>query len=78
MCTESIVQELNFPNSSVEDVQLKIETIRISYTAELSKAIKSREKWFKSTRILLCQNCFGSNKRIIPVWLLYSTNFSVK
>jgi hypothetical protein len=44
MCTESIVQELNFPNSSVEDVQLKIKTISTSYTAELNKAIKSGEK----------------------------------
>jgi len=41
---DSIVQELIFRNSSVEDEQLKIKTIRTSYTAELSKAIKSGKK----------------------------------
>jgi len=41
---DSIVQELIFRNSSVEDVQLKIKTIPASYTAELSKSIKSGGK----------------------------------
>jgi len=41
---DSIVQELIFPNSSVEDVQLKIKTVSTSYAAELSKAIKSEKK----------------------------------
>ena len=34
---DSIVQELIFRNSSVEDVQRKIKTVRTNYIAEVSK-----------------------------------------
>jgi hypothetical protein len=38
---KEIVQELDFPNLTVEDLKLKIKTIRSRYAAELGKVIKS-------------------------------------
>jgi len=35
------VQELNFPELTVDDIKLKIKTTRTRYTAELTAVIKS-------------------------------------
>jgi hypothetical protein len=37
---QEIVHELNFPELAVQDVKLKIKTIRSRFAAELAKVIK--------------------------------------
>jgi hypothetical protein len=38
-----IVQELDFPELTVEDVKLKVHTVRTGCAAELAKVIKSKQ-----------------------------------
>jgi hypothetical protein len=63
---QKIVQVLKLPDLSVEEVKLKIKTIRTRYAAELAKVIKPEKSeglydiyvpkwfWFKQAHSFLC------------------------
>ena len=72
-----IVQELNFPELTVQYVIWKIKTLGIRYATELARVIKS-EKVVQVYTTFTCRNCCGSNKHIHPCLVfLYSTNVTV-
>jgi hypothetical protein len=76
---QGIAQKPNFPKLTVEDVKLKIKTVRTRYAAELAKVTKNKIKknWCRPTPHLRTEIVLVQTITFIPAWCLYSTNHSV-
>jgi hypothetical protein len=57
---QEMVQELNFPEFTAEDLKLKIKPFRTRCAAELIKSQELVAAYIK----FMCRNVFGSNKHI--------------
>lgn len=62
---QEVMHWQNVPELTVQDVKLKIRTIRIWCAAELAKVIQSiqeKKKIVVTHTTFMCRNCCGSNK----------------
>jgi len=58
---QAIVQELNLPELTLEEIKFKIKAINTRYAAELAKVIKPQNKAIQAYTTFMDRNCFDSH-----------------